>query len=139
MYHTDPAEAARTAALTVHARLSGDRALSTLVEATAPSNPLDIRTAAAQALATLHDPAAADALAKMTDAIEPRGLRETALASLVASGATRRAVEVAGRALDDYDPLFAMAAVQALARLGSPDRARAARRLTRAPNADRSG
>jgi hypothetical protein len=120
MYRTDPAVSARAAGLAIYARNAGPAALSTLLEAAAPGKALDIRAVAARGLAGLHDPAAVDALAELTDPVEPRGLRQQALMGLAATGDTARAVQVAGRALDDYDPLLASAAVRVLARLGTP-------------------
>lgn len=121
MYRTDPDPNVRAAALGIYARAAGPAALSTVLEASRPDQPLGMRQTAAGALARLHDPRAADALASFTDAVEPRGLRQTGLFGLVASGDTARAVDVAGRALSDYDPLFATAAVRVLGRLATAD------------------
>ncbi len=125
MVEHDPATQVRTAALTTYAALAGDEALATVIEASEPGHPEAMRRAAARVMSDFHDPRTVDALVRLTAATESRGLRSSALFGLVATGDTARALAVAGRGLKDYDPLFATAAVQALARLGTPE-ARAA-------------
>ena len=121
MYRTDPEVDVRQAALGVYAGASGASAVPVLEEATQPGLPLGIRSVAASALGRLHDPGAADALARLTDPVEPRGLRQIALSALLATGDQARTLDVAGRALSDYDPLFSTTAVSVLARLGTPE------------------
>jgi hypothetical protein len=120
MYRTDPDAGVRGAALQVYAGAAGAAAMPVLLDAVGPTHPTRIRLRAADALARLHDPRAADALARMTDPQEERIVRQFGLRGLAASGDTARTVEVAGRALDDQDPLFAVAAARTLGALDSP-------------------
>ncbi|MEJ2678092.1 MAG: HEAT repeat domain-containing protein, partial [Gemmatimonadota bacterium] len=120
LYRSDPEVDARTTALAVYARAAGPAALTTLVTATESGQPEGIRSMAARALGQLHDPRAEDALVRLTDPSETRGLRQAGLMGLMATGDTARTVQVAGKALNDYDPLFAMAAARVLGRLGTP-------------------
>jgi aminopeptidase N len=120
MYRADPEVDVRQAALGVYAGAAGSAAVPVLEEATQPGLPLSVRTVAASALSRLHDPKTADVLARLTDPVEPRGLRQLALSALLTSGDQARALDVAGRALSDYDPLFSMTAVSVLSRMGTP-------------------
>jgi len=120
LYRSDPSPGVRAAALNVYGRLAGDAAIPTLTEATAPGHTENVRATAAFALARTHDPKAIDALARLTDPSESRGLRQTGLMSVASVGDTARTIALASRALTDYDPLFAAAAVQVLGRLDSP-------------------
>jgi HEAT repeat protein len=109
----------------MYGRLAGDAAIPTLTEATTAGHPEDVRATAAFALGRTHDPMVLDALARLTDPTEARGLRQAALMSIASVGDTARTIALTSHALTDYDPLFATAAVQVLGRLGTPE-ARAA-------------
>lgn len=124
-YEHDPNPNVRAAALGTYARVAGQEAIPTLLEATGSDNTQTIRATAAAALARTHDASALDALERLTDPSETRGLRQTGLNAVMQMGDTARTVALASEALDDYDPLFSMAAVRVLARLDTPD-ARAA-------------
>ncbi|MEJ2217863.1 MAG: M1 family aminopeptidase [Gemmatimonadota bacterium] len=120
MYQSDPEVGVRAAALNVYAHADGTTAVPTLLAATKSGHPLSVRMTAANALGQLKDARAADALAQLTDPVEVRGLRQVGLMSLLALGDTTRTLQVAGKALGDYDPLFATAAARVLGRLGTP-------------------
>ncbi len=121
MYRDDPSSNVRAAALNVYAHAAGEAALTTLVQASSPGEPLTVRRTAAAGLARQSAPQAADALARLTDSSEDRGLRGAGLMGLVQAGDTTRAIAVATRGLTDYDPLYSQLAVRALARLGTPE------------------
>jgi HEAT repeat protein len=125
LYRSDPSPGVRAAALNMYGRLAGDAAIPTLTEATTAGHPEDVRATAAFALGRTHDPMVLDALARLTDPTEARGLRQAALMSIASVGDTARTIALTSHALTDYDPLFATAAVQVLGRLGTPE-ARAA-------------
>ncbi|HET7789500.1 MAG TPA: M1 family aminopeptidase [Gemmatimonadales bacterium] len=119
MYATDPASAVRMAALVVLGQRTGAAAIPTLVAATAPDQPRSIRGMGAAMLGHVpRDPRGADALERLTANTEDRDLRTTALQSLVQVGDSARATAVALRDLGDYDPLFAVAAVQVVGQVG---------------------
>jgi len=120
MYQDDPSPAVEAAALNLYAHSAGTQALSVLVEASSPGKPPVIRMQAAEGLAHLGASGAVDALARLTDPSESRGLRQAGLLGLIQAGDTAKAVSVATRGLTDYDPLYSQAAVQALARIGTP-------------------
>jgi HEAT repeat protein len=119
MYADDPNETVRETALGVLAREAGGDALPDLVAACAPGHALGLRFVALEALRQVGGPVEprADALERLTVASEPRELRSAALDALAALDATR-AASVAERALRDGDALFAVKAVQVLARVG---------------------
>ncbi|MGH7582549.1 MAG: HEAT repeat domain-containing protein, partial [Gemmatimonadales bacterium] len=120
MYHEDISADARATALRVYAMAAGESALATAVEASGPAHAERVRGTAAGLLARMHAPAAVDALVRLTDPVEVRGLRTAALGGLLQSGDTARALAVATRGIKDYDPLYAEAAVRYLGRLGTP-------------------
>ena len=120
MYHEDIASAARATALRTYAMLAGDNALATVVDASGPAHSEAVRGTAAGLLAQMHAPAANEALERLTDPSEVRGLRTSALGGLFRGGDTARAIAVATRGLSDYDPLYAEAAVRDLGQLGTP-------------------
>ena len=119
-YDDDPSSSVRATALAVYARAAGDAALDTLVAASAPGRPSDVRTMAERNLSRLHAPAAVDALVKLTDPMEVRRLRQGALMGLMMTGDTARTIEVAAHGLGDYDPLYAETAARVLAFIGTP-------------------
>jgi len=122
MYRYDPSPSVRARALALYGRAGGGTALSTVVAASAPGRPLAIRRAAARVLSRAPDqPDVADALERLTDPSEVRDLRDVGLRGLFAIGDTTEAVATASAGLKDYDPLYARVAVQALARLGTPE------------------
>jgi HEAT repeat protein len=120
MYHEDISSAARATALGVYGGLMGAKALGTVIAASGPSHTLRVRMTAAALLPRMHAPSAVDALEQLTDPVEVRELRMSALRGLFASGDTTRAIAVATRGLKDYDPLYSQAAVRALGQLGTP-------------------
>jgi aminopeptidase N len=121
MYENDPSSDVRATALGVYAHAAGGEALDTLVTASTPSRPVAIRAMAERSLSQLHSPAAVDALVKFTDPSEVRRLRQGALQGLMMSGDTVRTIEVAAKALGDYDPLYAETAARVLGYIGTPE------------------
>ena len=119
MYRTDPHVGVRATALTLLARRGAD-AVPMLVEAVGPDQPANIRYTALQALSKIHDPRATDAIERTTANVETRNLRCFALQSLAANDPARPTA-VALRSVGDYDPLFAVAAVQTAAQAGGAD------------------
>src|SRR5205814_1590732 len=117
MYRHDPSLRARIAGLQVYAARSGAAALPLLAEAADSAEPNALRQAAAQSLGELHDPKAGEPLERMAAPNQPRSLRQDALDAL-AQGDSARAITVARRYLEDDDPLFAVAAVKTLAKIG---------------------
>ncbi len=121
MYRHDPSSSVRAQALVEYARGDIAAALPTVIDASGPSHPLDIRQAAVRVFDRAGKrPGVADALERLTDPSEVRGLRGAGLNGLFAIGDTTRAIAAAAKGLQDYDPLYAQAAVGALARLGTP-------------------
>ena len=120
MYHQDISSNTRATALGVYGRLAGASALSTVIAASGPAHTLRVRITAAALLSRMHVPSAVDALEQLTNPIEVRELRMSALRGLFASGDTARAIAVATRGLTDYDPLYSQASVRSLGQLGTP-------------------
>jgi aminopeptidase N len=118
IYPTDPNDAVRVAALNIIGRAKGMAAIDLVIAASGSDRTLAMRSAAARLLGRMHDSRAEDALERLTATVEERGLRTTALTMLAATGDTVRASAVARRLIDDYDPLFAAAAVRVLAQIG---------------------
>ncbi len=125
MYHDDISSGARGTAVAIYARAAGSAAQETLIDASKPGHSMAVRQQAALALGRLHDAAVVAALEDDIDPSAPRGLRGLALRSLFMTGDTARAVAVATRSLNDYDPLFAESAVAMLGQMHTPE-ARAA-------------
>jgi aminopeptidase N len=120
MYHQDISSTTRATALRVYATLAGETALGTVIAASGPAHTLAVRITAASLLPRMQAPGAVDALEQLTDPVEVRELRMTALRGLFASRDTTRAIAVATRGLKDYDPLYSEAAVRELGQLGTP-------------------
>lgn len=118
MLKSDPNDAVRTTALVVDARGTGAAAVPELIAATAVGLPTNFRATAAAYLGRLKDPRGADALERLTAPSEPRDLRVGALHALTQLSDTAHAVAVATRGIGDYDPLYAVQAVQVLGRIG---------------------
>jgi HEAT repeat protein len=118
MYRSDPNFGVRTQALTLLAS-RGVAALPILLQASGGDQVADVRITAARGLATIHDPQAVAALVRMTIPSETRDLRQLAL-RMLATNDPARATQVALAAVGDYDPLFAVSAVQTAARVGGP-------------------
>jgi len=89
-----------------------------LVSLTAPGQPLGIRQSAAYQIRNQADPAVVAALTALTDPSNPRNLRQAGLRYLAGRSDKGPATTTATRYLDDPDPLFAVSAVQTLARVG---------------------
>jgi aminopeptidase N len=115
----DPNNSVRAAALRLIAAREGAGALPLLLDAVRPGQPVGLRFAAAVSLAQIKTPAAAAALEGLTAPSDERTARTAGL-NLLAQNDTARAAAAARRYLDDPDPLFAAAAVRALARVGGP-------------------
>ena len=116
MYRADPNNGVRRQAVSVLAS-RGVAALSLLLDAAGADKSPTVRYAAVDGLTPIHDPQATAALERMTAASETRDMRTTALDAL-AHNDPARATTVALRAVGDYDPLFAVAAVQTAAQVG---------------------
>jgi aminopeptidase N len=121
MFTADPSNTVREQALMTVARARGKDAIPLLVAATGVDQPRSLRTTAGQVLAGYRDPRAEDALERLTASSEDRNIRTGALQGLAATGDSARATTVALRYLGDYDPLFAVAAVQVVGRVGGAD------------------
>ncbi len=121
MYHNDISSSVRGTALAVYAGAVGDRALPTLIEASKPDHSLDVRASAVITLGRFHVPTASEAIEAALDPSMPRQERTLALRVLFMNGDTARAVTNAGRALHDYDPVFAAFAARALGQMHTPD------------------
>jgi aminopeptidase N len=118
MYTTDPSLSVRQTALVIYAQGTGRETIPMLIAMTGPDQPMLLRFTAATLLRAYRDPRALDALERLAAPVEDRGLRTRALTSLAATGDSARAAAVALRAVGDYDPLFAVAAVGVVARIG---------------------
>jgi HEAT repeat protein len=125
MFESDPNNTVRTASVMTLAHVAGDAALPSLLQAAEPGHPLNLRATVASELAKSRDPKAAAALEAYTSPDEPRALRVVGLVSLVQGGDTAHAAAVATKYIADPDPLFAVQAVNALAKVGG-DSGRAA-------------
>jgi len=118
MYASDPSTAVRQTALPIIGKVRGADALPLLIAASGPDQPATIRLTAAQGLGASRDPQAAAALEGMMNSSEDRGIRTTGLFALAQTGDSARASAAALRAVGDYDPLFAVTAVDVAARMG---------------------
>ena len=107
-----------SAALAVIASVKGKDALPTLLAAVGPDQTANMRFTAMGFLSRLRDPQAEDALERTTATVEDRNLRQVALQSLAATGDSARATSVALRLIGDYDPRFAVSAVQVVGQVG---------------------
>ena len=116
IFDADPNNTVRAVALGVMGR-AGAADVPLLVATTRPGLPLDLRITAASVLARTHASEAGPTLEALTAASEDRSMRYSAL-NLLAQADTERAAAVAGRYLDDPDPLFAQGAVSVLGRIG---------------------
>jgi aminopeptidase N len=121
LYPTDPSNTVREQALAIVARARGEDAVALLVDAAGVDQARSLRATAVQLLGAVRDARAKDALERLTASAEDRNLRTEALQSLAATGDSARATAVALRYLGDYDPLFAVAAVRVVARVGGAD------------------
>ena len=116
MFEGDPNNTVRAVALGVLGR-AGAVDVPQLVAATRAGLPLNLRITAASALARAHASEAGPTLELLAAPSEDRSVRYAAL-NLLAQADTARAAAVAGRYLDDPDPLFAQGAVSVLGRVG---------------------
>ena len=121
MYAGDPDNQVRQSALATIARARKEGALDLLVAASGPEQPAGIRFTAVNYLSRMRDARAGDALERLTASTEERGLRTAGLNGLADTGDSTRASALALRLVGDYDPLFAVAAVQVVARVGGPN------------------
>jgi HEAT repeat protein len=118
MYTTDPNDDVRAVALAVIASQKGKDALPTLLAAVGPDQTANMRFTAMGFLSHLRDPRSEDALERTTATVEDRNIRQVALQFLAATGDSARATAVALRLIPDYDPLFAVTAVQVVGQVG---------------------
>jgi len=118
LYTTDPNDDMRSVALAVIAAVRGKAALPTLLEAVSPDRTANMRFTAMNFLAHIRDPQSEDALERTTATVEDRNIRQVALQSLAATGDSARATALALRLIGDYDPLFAVTAVQVVGQVG---------------------
>jgi len=117
MLLTDPNSSVREAAIGV-VDPADPQIRTLLISLTAPGQPLDIRQAAAARIRNQEDPAVVAALIALTDPSNPRNLRQAGLRYLAGRSDKGPATTTATKYLDDPDPLFAVSAVQTLARVG---------------------
>ncbi len=119
MFETDPNAAVQERAI---AELDpADPAIrALLISRTAPGWPLGLRQEAAYQVRKQPDAAVIQALIALTNPSEPRNLRQAGLRYLSARDDKTPAIETATKYLSDPDPLFAVSAVQTLARVGGP-------------------
>lgn len=118
IYTTDPNDDVRAMALAVIASQKGKDALPMLLTAVGPDQIANLRFTAMGFLAHIRDPKAEDALERTTATTEDRNIRQVALQALAATGDSARATAVALRLIGDYDPLFAVTAVQVAGDVG---------------------
>jgi len=118
LYTTDPNDDMRSVALAVIAAVKGKAALPTLLDAVGPDRTANMRFTAMNFLAHIRDPQSEDALERSTATVEDRNIRQVALRSLAATGDSARATALALRLIGDYDPLFAVTAVQVVGQVG---------------------
>jgi len=119
MVKTDPNSGVRESAIFV-LDPSDQQIRALLVGLTAPGQPLGIRQSAAARVRNQADPAVVSALIALTDPSNPRNLRQAGLRYLAGRSDKAPAIATATKYLDDPDPLFAVSAVQTLARIGGP-------------------
>ncbi len=121
MLLTDPNSAVRQAAIGV--LNPADLEVRTLLTtSTEPKWPLGIRQSAAYQIRNQDDPAVVAALIALTDPSNPRNLRQAGLRYLAGRSDKAPAIATATTYLSDPDPLFAVSAVQTLARVGGAGR-----------------
>jgi len=119
MLLTDPNSAVRERAVGV-LDPADPSTLTLLLERTAPGWPAGLRTSAAYRIRSQPDPRVVEALTAFTAPSEPRFVRQTGLRYLAGRSDKAPAIAVATKYLSDPDPLFAVSAVQTLARIGGP-------------------
>jgi hypothetical protein len=95
--------------------------LPLLIARTAPGWPLALRQSAGSRIRNQPGQEVVDALVAMTAPSEPRNLRQAALNYLAGRSDRAPAVATATKYLGDPDPLFAVSAVETLARVGGPE------------------
>ena len=118
MYTSDPNDDVRAVALSVIASQKGKDALPTLLAAAGPDQIANMRFTAMAFLSHIRDPQSEDALERNTATSEDRFIRQVGLQSLAATGDSARATALALRLIPDYDPLFAVTAVQVVGQVG---------------------
>ncbi len=119
MLLTDPNSSVRERAVSV-LDPADPATLELLIARTTPAWPLGLRQTAASRIRNQPQPAVVSALEALTAPSEPRNLREAGLRYLAGRSDKAPAVATATRYLSDPDPLFAVSAVQTLARIGGP-------------------
>jgi len=119
MLLTDPNSAVRERAVSV-LDPADPATLTLLLERTAPGWPAGLRTSSAYRIRNQPDPRVVDALTAFTAPSEPRFVRQAGLRYLAGRSDKAPAIAVATKYLTDPDPLFAVSAVQTLARIGGP-------------------
>ena len=120
MLLTDPNTAVRERAVSV-VDPADPATLDLLLARTDPAWPLGLRQASASRIRNQSDPRVVAALIALTDPSEPRNLRQAALNYLAGRSDKAPAISTATKYLSDPDPLFAVSAVETLARVGGPE------------------
>jgi hypothetical protein len=119
MVLTDPNSAVQQAAIRV--LNPADLEIRTLLTTSTEARwPLGIRQAAAYQIRNQPDSFVVAALIALTDPSNPRNLRQAGLRYLAGRSDKAPAIATATGYLGDPDPLFAVSAVQTLARVGGP-------------------
>jgi aminopeptidase N len=118
---TDPSFYVQQQALLVYDPSIAQQGTALLVDRIAHGGSASVRLAAAERLLRKPDAAGLDALESMTAEKETRATRTTALNILARFPDKSRAIAVATKYLSDGDPLFAVASVQTLGRVGGAE------------------
>ena len=111
----------QAAALSVYDPTKSPRGTALLIDRISKGGAEGVRAEAAQRLLLAPDAAGLNALEQMTDVKEPRGVRMLGLRLLSRWPDKARGVAVATRCISDGDPLFAVDAVETLARIGGAE------------------
>jgi aminopeptidase N len=119
MLETDPNTAVRERAVAV-LDPADPATLDLLLARTAPGWPAGLRLSAASKIRNQPDPRVVEALIAMTAPSESRDVRQASLRYLSGRPDKAPAIATATKYLNDPDPLFAVIAVQTLARIGGP-------------------
>ena len=119
MLLTDPNSAVREHAVAV-LNPADPATLDLLLARTTPSWPAGLRVSSAYRIRNQPDPRVVEALIAFTNPSEPRNIRQSGLRYLAGRSDKAPAIATATKYLNDPDPLFAVSAVQTLARIGGP-------------------
>jgi aminopeptidase N len=125
----DPNDHVQSVAVGLYDPTRGADGLAPLLERLTPAYASTIRGSAAVRLSRIPSPQVDSALVRLTDQGEIRDLRSLALTLLSRREDKSTALAAARTALNDYDPLYAVAGVSTIARVGG-DEGKATLRLT---------